>query len=269
MSIFKVLTGAFAALGMSTFVMPASAAADDYVPSAASAEDVRAANRELIALRDQMQSKCIQHDGRLQYIGATNIQLVDCLLHRAPETQLLTISSAGGEVEFAIWAASILHGAEMNLHVLGSCASSCANYLVPAADRVYIDRISTIMVHGAPQPTVRAEVEEMLKSYGTKPSDPDFDGTVDLNLSRLNATVRLHQWFVTQHDIGPGYSDVGNIDTVSPDALLVVDPEVFRDCGPHIESLVSQDRYKEDLRRAYGDKPLVFLSEVPEYAPCE
>ena len=118
MSIFKVFTGAFAALGMSTFVMPASAAADDYVPSAASAEDVRAANRELIALRDQMQSKCIQHDGRLQYIGATNIQLVDCLLHRAPETQLLTISSAGGEVEFAIWAASILHGAEMNLHVL-------------------------------------------------------------------------------------------------------------------------------------------------------
>lgn len=60
----------------------------------------------------------------------------------------LFISSPGGDVESSIRLAQHIHANKIDVHLGRLCASSCANYILPAAENVYFAKDSILIWHG-------------------------------------------------------------------------------------------------------------------------
>jgi hypothetical protein len=86
----------------------------------------------------------------------------------------LFIKSRGGDVRPAWDIGRRLHAERRGLVVLGSCYSSCANYLVPAAARLEVRRGGVILLHGSPPRAVHLYVASVARGRGLsfqRPSD--------------------------------------------------------------------------------------------------
>lgn len=90
-------------------------------------------------------------EGAVRYIGPTDDDLLACLSEYGREGRSLIISSGGGDALKALEAADMLVRFELRLEIRGICASSCGNYLVPAASSVSVEPYSAILLHGGPE----------------------------------------------------------------------------------------------------------------------
>ncbi|MBY5992607.1 hypothetical protein [Ferrimonas balearica] len=95
----------------------------------------------------------------LYFHGATEVDSVNRAMMLAERSEVsisrMVITSGGGDVEAAMVMAHWVRDLELELVVESLCASSCANYLVPAASRVWVSSGAVLGWHGSatlPQP---------------------------------------------------------------------------------------------------------------------
>lgn len=188
------------------------------------------------------------YDGPLiHYNGATTLQLVNCLLAAPEEADRLVVTSAGGNVDWAIFAANVLKRRNLEVEVVGLCASSCANYLVPAARRFYADRYAAILVHGAPTLPDRERLIEAFKKAGFSDTSPDFEMSLQNEMKRTGLTYDLHTLFMREFNVGPGYyllEDVAAgrraLGQENPSGMIRVDPATLKACMPGLDAVVEE-----------------------------
>jgi hypothetical protein len=92
----------------------------------------------------------LERDGVVRYIGPTDDTLVACLSKHSRDGKSLLVSSGGGDASKAIEAGDILSGLHWDVRILGMCASSCGNYIIPSAASVAVEPYSAILLHGGP-----------------------------------------------------------------------------------------------------------------------
>ena len=105
---------------------------------------------ELKAIADRRTCE-FQQPGRVVYAGDSS-QLGACLERlgkKDASIDELRITSGGGDAWVTLELARALRGRLDLIVVDGLCASSCANYLVPAAKRVRIEPHSYVLLHGS------------------------------------------------------------------------------------------------------------------------
>ncbi|RUO76251.1 hypothetical protein [Idiomarina seosinensis] len=100
-------------------------------------------------------------DGDASYVGRissdNNSRLFDIFEQNIFKT--LHISSPGGSVEDGIALGKWVWQNDIEVHIDGICASSCANYVLPAAKKVYLSSNSVLLWHGSSyQPDVSKAV---------------------------------------------------------------------------------------------------------------
>ncbi len=90
-------------------------------------------------------------DGTVCFHGLITPQSSNKFLELATsDTDVLVISSNGGDVSEAIKMANRMVDLKMSVVVVGWCMSSCANYIFPAARQKYVMPRSYIGWHGGP-----------------------------------------------------------------------------------------------------------------------
>lgn len=93
-----------------------------------------------------------------------------------PQTTLLVVRTGGGNAEEGLKLGRFIHDHTLDLEVDTTCASSCANYLFPAARRKVIDPGAVLGFHGTLLLTAEggaAEVRRQLQGSGIPPAQLD------------------------------------------------------------------------------------------------
>ena len=130
--------------------------------------------------------------GTLSVSGEIEDEFGACIAQHAPVVDTLVVHTGGGDVEIAMDAADALEaGGGYDLVVDGLCASSCANYLLPAARRVVVREGGAVMLHGS--------LDQGLKD-SMLPDDP-----TPAQLSSVQEIMDRQEVFRAQHDIHPGW----------------------------------------------------------------
>ncbi len=186
--------------------------------------------------------RCAYEGPVIQYNGATTLQLVNCLMEAPKDASRLVITSAGGEVNHAIFAAYVVKVRELDVEVVGMCASSCSNYILPSAKRAYLDKFSAILVHGGGTPPDREEMAASIRRAGYTEDSPAFEQIVSDNLKRSELTYRLHKNFVRDFNIGERLYDLEDIWSArramgqqNTSGMIRVDPASLQECLPDVE----------------------------------
>jgi len=211
---------------------------------------------------------CEYQGQKILYEGGTTLQLVNCLLAAPADATELVLTSHGGDVEHGIFAGTLVHGLELSVTVIGWCASSCANYILPAAKNVTINEHSVVYVHGAPNPPVRAETEKLFLDNGYDKDDPTFEFLIDTNVKRGAVRFDLHSNFQRFFDVGEKYYRLGDVyeyqeARYNPElnTLIVVDPKWLKACMPKVNFKVAQPNLK-DIAKLFPDYIVVTMSEA-------
>lgn len=174
---------------------------------------------------------CEATDEKIIYIGPTELGLVHCLLDLGPAgaTQL-EITSSGGSVPTAIWAAQLVETFRLRVSVASFCASSCANYILPAAREVVILPYSIVTVHGAPGLPDREALEKQLVGLGRLQSSQSLESAVENNMSRLGMEYNLHLWFRDNFRVHPNYYLLEGVEPEGEAESGIVSSAWLRDC---------------------------------------
>lgn len=211
---------------------------------------------------------CDYAEDRILYNGNTTLQLANCLLEAPSGSRTLAITSSGGNVDIAIYVAELVHGVGLDVEVIGWCASSCANYVLPAAERVILDQHSVVFVHGAPTAPDRDALVAAISKAGCAPDSPGFDDIVDDNMKRSELTYRLHGNFMARFNVGAAYYDVSDIysgphQATKPGAsnLVLVDPAWLAACLPGVE-IVAEPPNLQGLQGLFPRYNLVSFSQA-------
>lgn len=236
-----------AILGLIALTSPAHAAPD----SEALERARKAVEMPIAAIRagpSDVGAYTCSYDGSLvHYNGATTLQLVNCLLAAPESADGLVITSAGGNVDWAIFAAHVIKRRNLEVEVVGLCASSCANYLVPVARRFVADRYAAILVHGAPTPPDRERLVEAFKRSGFSEDSPNFESSLQNNMKSDEQTYMLHNNFVREFNVGSGYYLLDDVRAArralgqeSPSGMFRIDPETLRACAPDLDAVIEE-----------------------------
>lgn len=237
------------ALGMNACAPPTNAKAlveDSAVVRSVS--DQEAVERSEVAIR-AVGSGTIEcrPDGAatVRYIGPTDDSLLQCLAdHPSPGLTLL-VSSGGGDALKAIQAADAVAARGWNIRVRGMCASSCGNYLVPAANSVTVEPFSAILLHGGPENSdayvqaVQDQAEARQRAEYPEASDEAI-----LEGRRIMRSVALrvldaHEAFVQSRNVGPEWyllnEFAGPHGGFSPSDFAVADPNYLARQAPSVQ----------------------------------
>ena len=107
----------------------------------------------LLALAAAAPDPCLAEGAHIAWRGDFGPELLECLA-RAPGPRIATlvIDSGGGDVEsgLQVFERGIRFGV---VEVRGLCASSCANYILPLAERVEIGPGAHVLLHGGVRST--------------------------------------------------------------------------------------------------------------------
>jgi hypothetical protein len=117
----------------------------------------------------RVDARTIQFDGP---IAAGDAEKLERLY--APGTTLLRVQSPGGSGEEAMKMARFIHAKGLDIEIMRGCASSCANYMFPAARRKTIPPGAVLGYHGTAYLTAldgEAGVREQLESSGMPPDE--------------------------------------------------------------------------------------------------
>jgi hypothetical protein len=91
----------------------------------------------------------------------------------APGMTLLKVHSPGGNSEEAMLMGRFIHARKLDLEIDRGCASSCANYLFPAAHHKTIPAGAVLGYHGTAYLTELAGAEEMREQLTASGMTPD------------------------------------------------------------------------------------------------
>lgn len=117
----------------------------------------------------------------IEIIGTIDSALADCVADLiGPDILVVRVSSPGGETRAGRRIGHMIGDHPRTLVVDGWCMSSCANYFVPAADRLVIEPHSLIGLHGTPDPFLLARGWE------------DFKNGMDRRLAAGDVTPTSH-----------------------------------------------------------------------------
>jgi len=210
--------------------------------------------------------KCTYEEGAIHYNGNTTMQLVNCLMEAPEDARLLVITSAGGDVDVAIFAAHLVSGMKLDVEVVGRCASSCANYILPAAKRIRVDPFSIVLVHGGPLPPNRESLIEAMAKAGFTSERPNFEKAVEDNLVRSALTHRLHENFVRNYSVNSGYYHFDDIRQAVAEQELsypgfFLDPYWLKACLPGVE-VIADEPERESLVELFPKHQLVSFSDI-------
>lgn len=207
------------------------------------------------------------YEGReIHYNGNTTLQLVNCLLEAPADARLLVITSAGGNVDVAMFGAHLVSEMKLDVEVVGLCGSSCANYILPAAGRVRIDPYSVVMVHGGPLPPDRDEMIEALAKSGFTSERPNYEQTIEDNLMRSDISYRLHSNFVKKFAVKPGYYHFDPVrEYIAEQSVsypfMLLDPYWLKACLPHVD-IVADEPDRAQVEKLFPRKGIVFFSDA-------
>jgi hypothetical protein len=166
--------------------------------------------------------------------GEINRAMADCVAERfQPTTREVIVNSRGGSVEAALDIAERFEGKRLTLRVRRECNSSCANYFVPLAARLVIERGAVIGLHGSIDPMLIAGARERGETVAA------------VNASR---TAQRQMAFARRNNIHPGwllYRLAGATSTEGLDGawggqraetrMFLVEERMARSCLPNVE----------------------------------
>ncbi|MCW9027719.1 MAG: hypothetical protein OQJ80_02200 [Kangiella sp.] len=91
-------------------------------------------------------SNILHYEGKLS--KEANQELFKLFHHSNTKPVQLSIDSTGGDVFLGLELAHWVYDNKINVHVKGLCASSCANYIFPAAKQKLLNKDSILLWHG-------------------------------------------------------------------------------------------------------------------------
>ncbi len=205
--------------------------------SAAGPEPMERSRSAIEAIRSGRPECDLGADQVVRYIGPTDDSLLACLSEYARDGRSLLISSGGGDGRKAIEAGALLARLGWSLRVVGMCASSCGNYLVPAATSVAVEPYSAILLHGGPLDSeayiqaVQDQVEAKQRTaYPAVTDDLVAEGRAMMRVILLQL-VQAQKEFSERHSIAGEWYALSEFDRpaggLTPTDFAVVDPEYF------------------------------------------
>ncbi len=209
------------------------------------------------------------------YKGNTTLQLVNCLLGAPKEAERLVITSRGGAVDDAVFAAYLVARRQLDVEVVGQCMSSCANYILPAAEHIFLDRHSIVAVHGSPG---RPDREAMIAAFakaGWTSERPAFEEELERNLLMDEEFFELHSNFSNEFNVGRLYYDIAKVHAYGLEKAggksftIVVDPDWLAACIPNVE-LTAEQPDLDGLSKLFANRYLVtFSSALGQAGNCD
>jgi hypothetical protein len=92
-------------------------------------------------------------DGRLIYKGSitetANRDIFEAFRTAENKPERLLISSVGGDIKLGMELATWVRQHNLDVEVMGICASSCANYVFPSGRKKYLRKDSVLLWHGS------------------------------------------------------------------------------------------------------------------------
>ncbi len=237
------------ALGINACALPAHATAlFDGSAVVRSVSDQEALERSQVAIRavgDGTIECRLSGDSTVLYVGPTDDSLLHCLAeHRSPGLTLL-ISSGGGDAVKAIEAANSIAERGWAIRVRGICASSCGNWLIPAASSVTVEPFSAILLHGGPvNSDAYVEAVQDQVEARQRAEYPEVSNEAILEGRRIMRSVMLHLLdahgaFVEAQDVRPEWylldEFAGPDGGFSPSDFAVIDPNYLERQAPRVE----------------------------------
>lgn len=227
-------------------------------------------------LRDKT-SICALNNKSLRYVGETSEQLVACLyLSGDAHVQELIITSTGGSVTSAIWAAELISSQELEVTVRGFCASSCANYIATAATSLTVEPYSILSVHGGPSEPDEGALKEMLGKSGGL-SGETLEEALRSNVSNLSVGYKIHRHFQMTHEINEDFytfeATAQPVGDEQNNRLFIVSSALFERCSPNTKIgsyWRAQSATEEaDLRNLFRYRSLVDLDDASGNVLCK
>lgn len=204
----------------------------------------------------QAAQSCVQSGAVFTMSGRIDAALSDCVRdHFSDGTTEIVIDSAGGEHEHALAIAERLEKENFTLRVRRRCGSSCANLLLPLANRVIVEPGAYIVLHGSLDPATierenyapRARLIDQALAVNPSLRREDVEANLDaLNRRAVDLLARTNA-FAARNDIHPGwlfYRETGDrglgkrvsgtLQPRSPEYVLV-EERLIRSCLPNVE----------------------------------
>ncbi len=212
-------------------------AAPGFARAADDGEAVARSRAAIEALASGRSECTLGRDGAVRYIGPTDDSLVACLAEYSRDGKSLFVSSGGGDASKAIEAGDILTGLHWDVRVLGMCASSCGNYILPSAASVAVEPYSAILLHGGPvdsEAFIRLVQDQVEAKQRSAYPDVTREFVQQGRTLMRSITIRViaeHQAFVSEHAVGGDWYDLtefaGPPGGFTPSDFAVVDPTYF------------------------------------------
>lgn len=237
------------ALGMNACAPPTRATALVEGGAVARAvSDQEAVERSQIAIRavGSGTAEC-RHEGdsTVRYVGPTDDSLLQCLEENSSPGLTLLISSGGGDALKAIEAANAVAERGWSIKVRGICASSCGNYLVPAASSVAVEPFSAILLHGGPENSdayiqaVQDQAEARQRADYPEVSDEAILEGRRIMRSVMLRLLEAHEEFVEARHVRPEWYQLDEFERpdggLSPSDFAVIDPSYLAQQAPRVE----------------------------------
>jgi hypothetical protein len=183
-------------------------------------------------------SACEQPTPGHVIFAGDSTDLGDCLAKVTDgEIRELRITSSGGDALPTLRLAEKYRGHLELMIVDGLCAASCANYLLPAAQRVRVNEHSYVLLHGSMSPgdfeAQKARIESELREKSPGTSDDDITRLLESARRELTAAAPLQKAFAQKtlacgDWLAPDSTKAGH--SADPSWFLVVTPEMARRC---------------------------------------
>lgn len=207
-------------------------------------------------------------DGNLIYQGEiteTSNNMIFSLFRAAElKPNRLLISSQGGEIGAGMDLGQWVKDNNLDVEVIRVCASSCANYVLPAANTKYLRKDSVLIWHGSAWQSnwhVDKEHRENFNKYITLMRQRETDFYADIKVDNLLTTygqAKFNFWDFTLGLLGKGtvgydYS-IADMEQLGLTNIVLIDGEwnwrTYRPARAHLVKRIKLDNdFKFELRR--------------------
>lgn len=175
--------------------------------------------------------------------GEIDQALADCVARTLqPTTREVILNSPGGSVGPALDIAERFEGRRLTMRVRNACNSSCANFFLPLAGRLIVERNAIIGLHGSADPMLIADARAR--------------GATEAEVQRLTRLTDRQMAFARRNAIPPGWlmyrtetaTAVEGLDgawggQTPASRMFIVEERMARSCLPNVEI----EPYQADL----------------------
>jgi len=173
----------------------------------------------------------------LKLSGSTDAKMLACVQSKNLEgVKTVMVNSRGGKVSTALEIGDILAPLEAEFIITKQCSSSCANYFLPIARKITLQKNAMIIIHGSMDPGM---ARQMVKEHG-RVGMWDIVERQQIYASKYN----IHRGWLMYRDSyengGGGQFDYVNgqpawTDTPGKVTMILVEERMMRSCLPNVE----------------------------------